>query len=182
MVEWETNKTLCTTDGKDNGSIYQFKQGDSWKCLQEAVVEANCNFKIYLIKWDVSVIFIFMYNLDDNWPITPFTYTFSLFLYSQIPRPDGAQDMIGLTVLDEPCARQSDPTVLDLQLRAISKQTTAKQIVSNNTSLFFMPIYYDLLLQIQMAINFKRKIILKNELYMTFDIDFRTSTNFCLLN
>lgn len=54
-----------------------------------------------------------------------------LFLYFQIPRPDGNQDMIGLTVLDEPCASQSDPTVLDLQLRAISKQTTAKQIVSS---------------------------------------------------
>lgn len=49
--------------------------------------------------------------------------------FIKIPRPDGNQDMIGLTVLDEPCASQSDPTVLDLQLRAISKQTTAKQIV-----------------------------------------------------
>lgn len=60
-----------------------------------------------------------------------------LFLYCQIPRPDGNQDMIGLTVLDEPCASQSDPTVLDLQLRAISKQTTAKQIVSGNSSCLY---------------------------------------------
>lgn len=49
--------------------------------------------------------------------------------FIKIPRPDGKQDMIGLNVLDEPCVQQSDPTVLDLQLRAISKQTTAKQIV-----------------------------------------------------
>ena len=48
----------------------------------------------------------------------------------QIPRPDNKPDTLGLTVLDEPCAKQSDPTVLDLQLRAISKQTTAKTLVS----------------------------------------------------
>ncbi len=31
-----------------------------------------------------------------------------------------------MTVLDEPAAHQSDPSVLELQLRAISKQTSAK--------------------------------------------------------
>ncbi|CAI9728988.1 transport 46 homolog isoform X2 [Octopus vulgaris] len=49
--------------------------------------------------------------------------------FIKIPRPDMKPDMVGLTVLDEPCAAQSDPTVLDLQLRTISKQTTAKQMV-----------------------------------------------------
>ncbi|XP_067675717.1 intraflagellar transport protein 46 homolog isoform X2 [Haliotis asinina] len=49
--------------------------------------------------------------------------------FIKIARPDGKPDTLGLTVLDEPCAKQSDPTVLDLQLRAISKQTTAKQLV-----------------------------------------------------
>ncbi|CAG5123981.1 unnamed protein product, partial [Candidula unifasciata] len=49
--------------------------------------------------------------------------------FIKIPRPDNKPDTLGLTVLDEPCAKQSDPTVLDLQLRAISKQTTAKQLV-----------------------------------------------------
>ncbi|XP_013075673.1 intraflagellar transport protein 46 homolog isoform X3 [Biomphalaria glabrata] len=49
--------------------------------------------------------------------------------FIKIPRPDKKPDTLGLTVLDEPCAKQSDPTVLDLQLRAISKQTTAKQLV-----------------------------------------------------
>ena len=56
-------------------------------------------------------------------------------VYVQIPRPDNKPDTLGLTVLDEPCAKQSDPTVLDLQLRAISKQTTAKTLVS--VMLFF---------------------------------------------
>ncbi|XP_076457673.1 intraflagellar transport protein 46 homolog isoform X2 [Babylonia areolata] len=49
--------------------------------------------------------------------------------FIKIPRPDNKPDTLGLTVLDEPCAKQSDPTVLDLQLRAISKQTTAKSLV-----------------------------------------------------
>ncbi|PVD27249.1 hypothetical protein C0Q70_12404 [Pomacea canaliculata] len=49
--------------------------------------------------------------------------------FVKIPRPDNKPDTLGLTVLDEPCAKQSDPTVLDLQLRAISKQTTAKALV-----------------------------------------------------
>lgn len=42
-----------------------------------------------------------------------------------IPRPDDKQDKLrlGLAFIDEPCAKQSDPTVLDLQIRAISKQT-----------------------------------------------------------
>lgn len=33
-----------------------------------------------------------------------------------------------MQVIDEPCAAQSDPAVLDLQLRAISKTTTKKAI------------------------------------------------------
>jgi intraflagellar transport protein 46 len=49
--------------------------------------------------------------------------------FIKIPRPDGKPDTLGLTVLDEPCAKQSDPTVLDLQLRAISKQTNLKAVV-----------------------------------------------------
>ncbi|ESO93749.1 hypothetical protein LOTGIDRAFT_153208 [Lottia gigantea] len=49
--------------------------------------------------------------------------------FLKISRPDGKPDTLGLSVLDEPCAKQSDPTVLDLQLRAISKQTTAKQLI-----------------------------------------------------
>ncbi|XP_062616222.1 intraflagellar transport protein 46 homolog isoform X1 [Saccostrea cucullata] len=49
--------------------------------------------------------------------------------FLKITRPDNRPDTLGLTVLDEPCAKQSDPTVLDLQLRAISKQTTDKKVV-----------------------------------------------------
>ncbi|KAJ3103651.1 Intraflagellar transport protein 46 [Phlyctochytrium bullatum] len=41
--------------------------------------------------------------------------------FIKIPRPDQKPDTLGLTVLDEPAGKQSDPTVLDLHLRAVSK-------------------------------------------------------------
>lgn len=46
----------------------------------------------------------------------------------KIPRVDGKESGLGLLVLDEPCAAQSDPTVLDLQLRSISKTAATKAI------------------------------------------------------
>ncbi|CAB4062849.1 IFT46 [Lepeophtheirus salmonis] len=46
--------------------------------------------------------------------------------FIKVSRPDEVKESLGLTVLDEPAAKQSDPSVLDLQLRAISKQTSAK--------------------------------------------------------
>ncbi|KAL3886157.1 hypothetical protein ACJMK2_026170 [Sinanodonta woodiana] len=49
--------------------------------------------------------------------------------FIKIPRPDNKPDTLGLSVLDEPCAKQSDPVVLDLQLRAISKQSTDKKLI-----------------------------------------------------
>ncbi|KAA3675000.1 intraflagellar transport protein 46, partial [Paragonimus westermani] len=48
--------------------------------------------------------------------------------FLKVPRPDGVPDNLGLLVLDEPCANQSDPTVLDLHLRALSKQSSVKQL------------------------------------------------------
>lgn len=49
--------------------------------------------------------------------------------FLKIPRPDGQPDKLGLTVLDEPAAQQTDPTVLDLQLRAISTQAALQPTV-----------------------------------------------------
>lgn len=34
--------------------------------------------------------------------------------FLKIPRPDGKEDDLGLKLLDEPSAQQSDPTVLEL--------------------------------------------------------------------
>lgn len=42
--------------------------------------------------------------------------------FIKIPRPDSKDDDLGLKFLDEPAANQSDPTVLELQLRAMSKK------------------------------------------------------------
>ena len=44
-------------------------------------------------------------------------------------------------MLDEPCAKQSDPTVLDLQLRTMAKQSSIKPMVSVVT-LAIMPGYW----------------------------------------
>jgi len=52
--------------------------------------------------------------------------------FLKIPRPDGKKDELGLTVLDEPNPNQTDPTVLDLQLRAISTQTSLEPINVQN--------------------------------------------------
>ena len=52
------------------------------------------------------------------------------YIYNvQVSLPTGKPDMLGLNVLDEPRAKQSDPTVLDLQLRTLAKQTTVKPMV-----------------------------------------------------
>eukprot|EP00752_Nemacystus_decipiens_P005915 g5346.t1 len=42
--------------------------------------------------------------------------------FLKVPRPDNTPDRLGFKVLDEPAANQSDATVLELQLRAISKK------------------------------------------------------------
>ncbi|VDK27853.1 unnamed protein product, partial [Anisakis simplex] len=41
--------------------------------------------------------------------------------FIKIPRPDEVEDNLGLTVLDEPSAKQSDPTILGMQLRNDAK-------------------------------------------------------------
>jgi intraflagellar transport protein 46 len=48
----------------------------------------------------------------------------------KVPRPDGKQDSLGLTVLDEPSSKQSDPHVLGLQFRYTSKQPTTTSLPS----------------------------------------------------
>ena len=42
--------------------------------------------------------------------------------FIKVPPPDASRDELGLKVLDEPAAQQSDATVLELQLRAGSKK------------------------------------------------------------
>ena len=49
--------------------------------------------------------------------------------FIKVPRPDGTEDDLGLKFLDEPSASQSDPTVLELQLRAMSKKLQYGDVV-----------------------------------------------------
>ena len=49
--------------------------------------------------------------------------------FIKIPRPDGKPDDLGLIVVDEPSAEQSDPTVLELQMRAITKKHNLEPMV-----------------------------------------------------
>ncbi|XJO78814.1 hypothetical protein BDV3_003198 [Batrachochytrium dendrobatidis] len=44
--------------------------------------------------------------------------------FIKIPRVDQKPDILGFALLDEPAAAQSDPSVLDLHLRAVSKSAT----------------------------------------------------------
>ena len=48
----------------------------------------------------------------------------TLLLGMQVSRPDGKPDLLGLKVLDEPAAVQSDPSLITMQLRQASKQAS----------------------------------------------------------
>ena len=49
--------------------------------------------------------------------------------FIKVPRPDKKEEELGLKFLDEPSASQSDPTVLELQLRAMSKKLQYGDVV-----------------------------------------------------
>jgi intraflagellar transport protein 46 len=49
--------------------------------------------------------------------------------FIKVPPPGKSSDDLGLKVLDEPSSHQSDPTVLDLQLRAISKKSNLEPMI-----------------------------------------------------
>ena len=53
-------------------------------------------------------------------------YGLTVLLNDRSLDPMVKKNLLVLRSLTSPCAKQSDPTVLDLQLRAISKQTTSK--------------------------------------------------------
>ncbi|XP_043599227.1 intraflagellar transport protein 46 homolog [Bombus pyrosoma] len=78
-------------------------------------------------------------KIELNYKLIPFIPDYipavgDIDAFIKIPRPDGIEDKIGLTVLDEPCTNQSDPAVLHLQLRnhlrsgGGARQTVVKRI------------------------------------------------------
>lgn len=48
--------------------------------------------------------------------------------FIKVPRPDGKPDLLGLRVLDEPAAQQSDASVLKMQLRSLSKSPSSQDM------------------------------------------------------
>ena len=52
--------------------------------------------------------------------------------FLKVPRPDGKEDSLGLIVLDEPSSRQSDPHVLNLQMRYTSDKPMTTALPSVN--------------------------------------------------
>ena len=84
------------------------------------------------------------HNVDLDTKLQPFIPDFipavgDIDPFIKIGRPDGRVDQLGLTVLDEPAAKQSDPVVMRLQLgdmtkKAVSQPTVVRSLsdVSNN--------------------------------------------------
>ncbi|XP_026275339.1 intraflagellar transport protein 46 homolog [Frankliniella occidentalis] len=73
-------------------------------------------------------------KIDLDFKLRPFVPDFipavgDIDAFLKVQRPDGKTDGVGLKVLDEPCAAQSEPAVLHLQLRALTKQSSAKAVV-----------------------------------------------------
>jgi intraflagellar transport protein 46 len=49
--------------------------------------------------------------------------------FLKVPRPDDKTDNLGLVSVDEPATKQSDPAVMDLQLRALTKKSGVQAAV-----------------------------------------------------
>ncbi|XP_012538376.1 intraflagellar transport protein 46 homolog [Monomorium pharaonis] len=69
-------------------------------------------------------------KIELNYKLIPFIPDYipavgDIDAFIKVPRPDGVEDKVGLTVLDEPCTNQSDPAVLHLQLRNHSRSAGA---------------------------------------------------------
>lgn len=72
------------------------------------------------------------HSIDLDTQLKPFVPDYipsvgSIDEFIKVPRPDAKPDFLGLKVLDEPASRQSDPTVLTLQLRNLSKEATGNK-------------------------------------------------------
>jgi len=69
-------------------------------------------------------------NIELDFKLKPFIPDYipsigDIDAFIKVPRPDGREDGLGLLVVDEPSSNQSDPHVLDLFFRTLSKQSTS---------------------------------------------------------
>ncbi|XKL60918.1 hypothetical protein PGB90_007975 [Kerria lacca] len=73
-------------------------------------------------------------NIELEYKLAPFIPEYipavgDIDAFIKVSRPDNLASDLGVKVLDEPCMKQSDLAVLHLQLRAATKQTSAKRII-----------------------------------------------------
>lgn len=66
-------------------------------------------------------------NIELGFKLRPFIPDYipsigDIDAFLKVPRPDARDDLLGLVVVDEPSSNQSDPHVLDLFFRTLSKQ------------------------------------------------------------
>merc|ERR1711939_507344 len=66
------------------------------------------------------------HKIELESPLMPFVPDFipavgDIDAFIKLPRPDGVSDQLGVTTLDEPAVTQSDPSVIEMQLRHMSK-------------------------------------------------------------
>jgi len=67
------------------------------------------------------------HNIELEHTLKPFIPDFipavgDIDAFLKIPKPDGKVDDTGLTNLGEPCLVQSDPTIIEMELRAVTKK------------------------------------------------------------
>ena len=65
--------------------------------------------------------------------------------FLKVPRPDGKEDALGLTVLDEPSSKQSDPHVLGLEMLYKLNKPTATNLPSVGNEYRSTPVSTDVL-------------------------------------
>lgn len=72
-------------------------------------------------------------NIELDFKLRPFIPDYipsigDIDAFIKVPRPDGKDELLGLVVVDEPSSNQSDPHVLDLFFRTLSKQSGVENI------------------------------------------------------
>lgn len=120
MLDEEEDSTEDDEEGEDHGAA--FEGGYNPADFDNLAVSADIKELFqYIARYTPQQV-----ELDHK--LKPFIPDFipavgDIDAFITVPRPDGTVDKLGFACIDEPCAKQSDPTVLDLQIRAITKQT-----------------------------------------------------------
>ena len=111
----ETEETITSDEGEANAAACSHLAGVEKLSVNEEIKEL---FK-FVLQYTPQTIQLEFKLKPFNPEFIPAVGNADPFI--KIPRPDKKITTLGLTVLDEPAGKQSDPTALDLQLRVITK-------------------------------------------------------------